>query len=536
MRHEPERQTLESHKKNLKDIYPACCAFITPEMHERICKGSSRMPDPNEFIDWLSQPGGQGLPAFMPELARLEFASHTSSKARMPQGVGSVMLNPSVNLIRLSWKNLCFLLGRSGKAPGPEPGEELILVWKDPKTDEKKARPATDDDLLALKITVEELDIDALSKKFRMRADVIHRVVNRGLANGILISPSPLIRREVSAASLNAGIDTRYLSADVFTIQWHLTQACDLHCKHCYDRSDRKRPDLGQAIKILDDLTTFTKERRVSGAISFTGGNPFLHPDFPEIYRAASERGFSIAILGNPVSKEKLEAVIDIQPPSFFQVSLEGLPAYNDYIRGEGHFQRTTRFLAFLRELGVYSMVMLTLTNDNMEQVIPLAGMLRGKADSFFFNRLSRVGEGANLRLPGPEAYRAFLEKFIEASQDNPVMGLKDNLINILNYRKGMELFGGCAGHGCGAAFNFVSILPDGEVHACRKFPSLIGNIFSAGLSEIYDSGPAKRYRSGCSACNSCAIKPVCGGCLAVSYSHGLNVFEEKDPFCFMTD
>ena len=34
-----------------------------------------------------------------------------------------------------------------------------------------------------------------------------------------------------------------------------------------------------------------------------------------------------------------------------------------------------------------------------------------------------------------------------------------------------MEPFGGCTGFGCGAAFNFMAVLPDGEVHACRKVP-----------------------------------------------------------------
>jgi len=26
----------------------------------------------------------------------------------------------------------------------------------------------------------------------------------------------------------------------------------------------------------------------------------------------------------------------------------------------------------------------------------------------------------------------------------------------------------------------------------------------------------------------------VCGGCLASAYSHGLDIFEKKDPYCFI--
>jgi radical SAM protein with 4Fe4S-binding SPASM domain len=115
-------------------------------------------------------------------------------------------------------------------------------------------------------------------------------------------------------------------------------------------------------------------------------------------------------------------------------------------------------------------------------------------------------------------------------------MGVKDNLINIILRDRGMPPFGGCTGYGCGAAFNFASLLADGEVHACRKFPSPIGNVRHQSISEIYDSDQARNYRNGSRACQSCAVRPVCGGCLACAHSSGLNVFEDKDPFCFMPD
>ena len=74
---------------------------------------------------------------------------------------------------------------------------------------------------------------------------------------------------------------------------------------------------------------------------------------------------------------------------------------------------------------------MLTLTRDNLSQVLPLAEILRGRADLFTFNRLSLVGEGAGLKLPSKSDYIAFLEVYLEAANHNPVIALKDNLINI---------------------------------------------------------------------------------------------------------
>jgi selenobiotic family peptide radical SAM maturase len=178
-------------------------------------------------------------------------------------------------------------------------------------------------------------------------------------------------------------------------------------------------------------------------------------------------------------------------------------------------------------------MVMLTLTEDNVGDVIPLGLMLEGLADSFNFNRLSSVGEGASLRLPEPKRFEEFLREYLKVSREHEHMRLKDNLFNILLHKEGQPLRGGCTGYGCGAAFNFITLLADGEVHACRKFPSLVGNIYERGLEEIYSSPMAERYRLGCAECEPCPIRPVCGGCLAVSHGLGMDGLRQKDRYCF---
>jgi selenobiotic family peptide radical SAM maturase len=181
-------------------------------------------------------------------------------------------------------------------------------------------------------------------------------------------------------------------------------------------------------------------------------------------------------------------------------------------------------------------MVMLTLTRDNLDQVMPLAELLEGRTDSFNFNRLSTVGEGAQLMMPRRDDFENLLRQYEAAAESNPFMGLKDNLINIIRSEKEKPPFGGCAGFGCGAAFNFIALLPDGEVHACRKFPSPIGNIIQSSLMDIYHSEIARKYRNGSEACQGCSLDAVCRGCLASTYSYGLNVFKEKDPFCFLPE
>jgi selenobiotic family peptide radical SAM maturase len=178
---------------------------------------------------------------------------------------------------------------------------------------------------------------------------------------------------------------------------------------------------------------------------------------------------------------------------------------------------------------------MLTLTRANVDQVILLGEQLRGLTARFTFNRVSQVGGAADLEPPTQGQFVELLNRYLVARRTNPVLACKDNLFNIVRLQFRRRPFPGCTGFGCGAAFNFVALLPDGEVHACRKYPSLIGDVRRAGLEAIYDSTAARRYRSGALACRGCRLRRVCGGCPAVAYGQGLDPLKDRDPYCFIS-
>jgi len=471
---------------------------------------------------------------YLPDLARVEHAVHSlnTNPPDFPARVDELTLNPAVVLLPVSWNDLPERLWNSHVTP-QRAGNRFALIWRTPQSRRVQAGTASGHDLLALKVVSEKIPSRQAADDGGVSLGTIDNILYAAAQKGLLLAPDSRIARppDFSRGEIT---DEAFLVSRSFTLQWHITQACDLHCRHCYDRSDRHPMPLEQAIRVLDDLYDFCRRQHVYGQITFTGGNPLLYPHFDEVYRQAAERGFLTAVLGNPMPRQRIESLLHMQELEFYQVSLEGLAEHNDYIRGRGHFQRVLGFLDVLRDLKVYSMVMLTLTDANMDQVLPLAEHLRGRTDVFTFNRLSPVGEGAELAPADIGRYRPFLETYLQAARANPTMQLKDNLFNILLHEKKGPFFGGCAGYGCGAAFNFVSLLPDGEVHACRKLPSLIGNIKERPLYDIYQDEAARRYRAGTGACSGCAIRPVCGGCLAVSYGSGLDIFSDRDPYCFM--
>jgi selenobiotic family peptide radical SAM maturase len=524
---------MTSSRKPFDRGFPACRAVVGEPLASRLEAAWLEAESP-DFPTFLAERPEAGPESPLPDLARLEqILEQVAGRADgIPGAVEELTVNPSAEVFRSRWTGLADLL-RNPDLDAVQPGEEMLLVWRDPLREATRVEIADDGLLLALKMAVEGLSPRTAAREAGADPAGPVAAVNRAAAQGLVLKPPSRIRREPDFAPEARPGTEPYASARVFTLQWHVTQACDLSCRHCYDRSSRPPVSLERGMEVLGQVDAFVESRRVEGQVTFSGGNPLLHPHCLEFYREAARLGLRTALLGNPCSRERLEELVAIQRPAFFQVSLEGLEAHNDDVRGDGHFRRTLDFLDLLSEAGVFSMVMLTLTRANQDQVLPLAETLRGRTNRFTFNRLSAVGEGAHLAQAPVEGYERFLNEYLDAAAGNPCMSLKDSLLNPAREQRGEPVFGGCAGHGCGAAFNFLALLPDGEVHACRKFPSLVGDLREQDLASIYDSPEARRHRLGSQACRECGLKPVCGGCQAVAHAWGLDPLRDRDPFCF---
>ena len=91
-----------------------------------------------------------------------------------------------------------------------------------------------------------------------------------------------------------------------FVLQWHITNKCERNCLHCYiDKKEREidsenKISKEKCINIIDDLSSLISKWKINGRINFTGGNPLLREDFPEILNYAVGKGIIIGILGNP--------------------------------------------------------------------------------------------------------------------------------------------------------------------------------------------------------------------------------------------
>ncbi|GAB6060796.1 thio(seleno)oxazole modification radical SAM maturase SbtM [Desulfonatronum parangueonense] len=525
----------------LNEIFPACRRVVDFATWSSLTSKLDSNPEENAVWDIFPElvttlTGPLNLPQYMSALAKLESALHRCEQMRdrVPADVPTRQLNPSLNFLELQWTGLPAVLAPGGgRTADVLPGRDVVLVWFDPNKRKTRFQSADDAVLTGLKIVTEDLHVGRIALEHGVSLSSLHRAVDKVISKGLVLAPKSRLRRDPAIFEVEKKHHQRFMTSRVFTLQWHITQACDLHCRHCYDRTARHALSLDQAMFVLDELEGFCADYNVRAKVTFTGGNPLMYPEFDALYLETAQRGFPVAILGNPTSRQRLEGLAAVQRPTLYQVSLEGLREHNDYIRQTGYFDKVLEFLPLLKEVGIPSQVMLTLTRNNMDQVLQLGKLLSGVTELFTFNRLSAVGEGAELLMPTPEEYERFLRIFLRECSNNPVLGLKDNLINIIREEEGQQPFGGCTGFGCGAAFNFVTLLSDGEVHACRKFPSPLGNIFEQGLSQCYDSKAGQRYRAGSEGCRGCKLLPSCGGCQAVIHSLGLDPRKDRDPYCF---
>ena len=258
-------------------------------------------------------------PEYQNDLERLRQAFETlrGLAASVPGAVDALCLNPTLMIMELPWQGLAALLHEDSGAEAPVKGPEHVLLWIHPSDRAPRARPAASEDLLVLKMVAESIPAGDVAAAGRLPIGAVDAAVDRAVRNGLLLAPPSRLRRDPSVFTAARPADAEYLSTPSFTLQWHITQVCDLHCRHCYDRSDRSPLSYDEGVRVLDDLRAFCRERNVQGAVSFTGGNPLLHPRFDDIYRAAVDRNFSTAILGNRRRRSALPASsISPCPPS----------------------------------------------------------------------------------------------------------------------------------------------------------------------------------------------------------------------------
>jgi radical SAM/SPASM domain protein of ACGX system len=277
-----------------------------------------------------------------------------------------------------------------------------------------------------------------------------------------------------------------------------------------------------------------------------TGGDPILHRRFWDILALLKERDIPFTILGNPFHlTDEVCARLRSYGCEKYQMSLDGMRETHDAIRKPGSFDTTVEKIATLHRAGIRCAIMTTVSGTNISEIPDIIDLVvKNKVEVFAFGRYCPTSFEKSTHIE-PTEYRDFLDriwqKYIEYKDCSTTFNLKDHLWTLYLYEKGLfkipddadadTIYDGCH---CGDCH--ITILPTGQVLACRRFDSPIGNIFDEHIYDIYNGDKMNCYRcfEKFKKCTKCELLRFCRGCPAVAYGY-THDFYAADPQCWKT-
>ena len=338
------------------------------------------------------------------------------------------------------------------------------------------------------------------------------------------------------------------------THQWHITDNCDQRCKHCYLFAEDARAHCistpyEQLLSTLDEIEASCAQVHCVPALAITGGDPILHPRFWDFARELHRRGFLWTMMGNPFHlDDEVCQQLHLLGCARYQLSLDGLRAFHDSLRKPGSFDATLAAVPLLKAAGIPVQLMATASNKNLSDILACMDLaVELDADSFVFARYCATSPDKAAELyPTPDEYRAFLlayyEKrraFIEAGTRCEFI-LKEHLFTLLQYELGeFEVPSWSVEHpdvvcdGCHLGAS-ATIASNGDLLACRRMESVVGNITEGHLADIEASEAMQAYREvgAIKGCSDCKLHMWCRGCRAVGYN-ATGDLQAADPMCW---
>jgi radical SAM protein with 4Fe4S-binding SPASM domain len=304
-----------------------------------------------------------------------------------------------------------------------------------------------------------------------------------------------------------------------------VTYRCNLACKFCYAgcgcRKDEAHPDL-PAARLKEALEIINREAQAP-SVSFTGGEPLLRPELPELVAHAKSLGMWTNLItnGTLLTSAKASALKTAGLDSA-QVSVEGGSehAHDAIVRQPGAFTAMVRGIKNLTEAGVRVHTNTTISALNKSALAEIVALVKTLGlGKFSMNMLMPVGSaGANLP-----------ETFISYTEIGPV--IED--VRALAERAGLEFMWysptpmcvfnpvakGLGNKGCAACDGLLSLAPNGDILPCSSYPKPMGNVFEhkGGFGALWESEPFRFFRAKSfahEACQKCEDLAICnGGC-----------------------
>jgi 12,18-didecarboxysiroheme deacetylase len=347
-------------------------------------------------------------------------------------------------------------------------------------------------------------------------------------------------------------------------VVWNITRRCNLKCVHCYAHAkdipfdNELTTDQGKGL--IDDLAAFG-----SPVMLFSGGEPLVRKDLPQLAAYAVEKGMRAVISTNgTLITPKMARTLKEIGLSYVGISLDGMKEINDRFRGvKGAFRSALEGIKNSQDAGIKVGLRFTVNKFNVME-IPKIFQLLEEMDipRVCFYHLVYAGRGSELVKEdlSHEETRTALDLIIDETKRLHAAGKPKEVLTVDNHADGpyiylrllkedperakevLELLKWNEGNNSGRGIGCVSW--DGEVYADQFWRHYsFGNIKDRPFSKIWmdTSEPLlgklkekKKHVKG--RCATCTWLDVCGGNFRVRAEAVSGDVWAPDPACYLTD
>ena len=330
---------------------------------------------------------------------------------------------------------------------------------------------------------------------------------------------------------------------DLFHIQWHITNLCNLRCQHCYQEDFSKKEDLNWPglKKISDNILTTLQQWDKKACINLTGGEPLLRPELflllDELNQKSVVGELGIITNGLLIDREVVRRLSAFSKLKKIKISLDGAdPETNDEIRQKGTFEKVIQNISLIKEESRFEIVfMFTLMKRNFRSVLSFIRLCEGLGvNGLILERFIPWGRGKEImdEVLSKEQWKELLATLLE------LFSMRMEEHNSYSYQAFQLIFEGeemeLLGAPCVVGRDGLCIVPNGSVFPCRRFPISIGNLLSDSLRQIWEESEILerlRIKGNLKGkCGRCEVED-CRGCRSLALSLTGDYLGE-DPHC----
>ncbi len=294
-----------------------------------------------------------------------------------------------------------------------------------------------------------------------------------------------------------------------------LTYRCNNDCAHCYNARERSFPEMDTSrwMEILDRLWELGIPH-----IVFTGGEPTMRKDLPELIAHAEANGQITGLNTNArrLSNESyLKSLVDAGL-DHVQITVESSDeAIHDRMVGaSGAFRQTIQGLRNALSTPLYVMTNTTMLKTNVHKIPETLDFLGDLGvPTIGLNALIYSGRALTV---GTGLTEAELQPLIDiAARKTSARSQRLIWYTPTQYCQFDPTLQNLGVKGCTAALYSMCVEPNGDVLPCQSYYRPLGNFLTEGWSTIWNhelSIKLRERRGLPDKCTGCALLPECGG------------------------